>query len=148
MPNPFTPHFVSDPRSDGKRSASGAAAPRREAAGRAFDQALLVALKEGHRELVRFAIDHTGSSQTGRQLVCEFFREAMSSLQAGGGMPEPKSWLVGSMRRVLSAYRASDPLGDHPADVQPVPRFLDETERIVTSCLYRILPALPPIARG
>jgi DNA-directed RNA polymerase specialized sigma24 family protein len=114
-----------------------------------LDDVLLAALKEGHREFLRVAIRRTHSLNAGEMLVREFYREAIRSdyaIKEGRGF---KGWLIQALRRALAGYQqrcasaTGAPEAQFPNLDEPLPIWLDDVERAVSSCLYRILPALP-----
>jgi DNA-directed RNA polymerase specialized sigma24 family protein len=111
------------------------------------DSALLAALREGHREFLRFAIRHTRSISAGEALVGDFYRQALetAATKEGEGL---KTALIAALRSALAAYQcaasAAGPARVERPDVEePLPLFLDDVERAVSGCLYRILPTLP-----
>lgn len=132
---------------NGKRTFSKASTSPFRLPSYALDNALLAALKEGHHEFLRYAIRHTRSISDSEALVRKFYRDALgsSALKDGEGL---KNELITALRRMLSGYRrgpgATGAQEQQRPDVdEPLPMFLDEVERTVTGCLYRILPTLP-----
>jgi DNA-directed RNA polymerase specialized sigma24 family protein len=112
------------------------------------DSTLLAALREGHREFLRFAIRRTRSITEGEGLVREFYREALGNTAAMKDGEGLKGWLIAALRRALAGYqRAAGAAGlaqlERPDVYEPLPMFMDDVERAVTGCLYRILPSLP-----
>jgi DNA-directed RNA polymerase specialized sigma24 family protein len=111
------------------------------------DGALVVALREGHREFLRFAIRHTRNISDGEVLVREFYREALgtAAMKDGAGL---KGCMGAALRTALAGYqrtaRATERAQFERPDVdEPVPMFLDDVERAVSGWLYRLLPTLP-----
>ena len=114
-----------------------------------LDDVLLAALKEGHREFLRVAIRRTHSLAAGEILVGEFYREAIRSDCAINEARGFKGWLIQAMRRALAGYQRRCASAPGAAEHEflnldePLPMFLDDVERAVSACLYRILPTLP-----
>jgi len=142
-------HSVPAPtQSAGKSVASSASMASVKRPAHPSDSALLAALHEGHSEFLRYAIRHTRSITEGERLVGEFYREAFGNTPAikeGEGL---KGALMAALRSALARYQgrasATGPaqLGRPDVD-EPLPMFLDDAERAVSGCLYRILPTLP-----
>jgi DNA-directed RNA polymerase specialized sigma24 family protein len=141
-------HSVPAPKQTGsKRVASSAATPSVRPPRHHPDRALLAALREGHIEFLRYAIRRTRSITEGEGLVGEFYREAFGNTPAikeGQGL---KGWLIAALRTALAGHkRAASAKGpaqfERPDVDEPLPMFLDDMERAVSGCLYRILPTL------
>ncbi len=135
-------------RTGGNRLAFSASRPSVRPPPNAPDSTLLAALREGHREFLRFAIRRTRSITEGEGLVREFYREAFGNAPAISEGEGLKGALIAALRNALSCYRrrasATGPAQFERPDVdEPLPMFLDDAERAVSGCLYRILPTLP-----
>jgi len=110
-----------------------------------FDGPLLAALKESHHEFLRIAIKRTGTMAAGEDLVRDFYREAMRSDWAATECRGFKGGLVQALRGTLASYkqRFAGAVGHEASIDEPLPMFLDDVERAVSACLYRVLPTLP-----
>ncbi len=115
-----------------------------------LDDALLAALKEGHREFLRFVRRRTRSVEEAEDVLQDFY---MKAIRAAGSLRERssvKSWLAQILRGTLTDhYRraAARKRGLKRLESAAQPRALlidDDAERAVCTCLYRVLPALPP----
>lgn len=141
-------HSVPAPAQNGKKVISSVSKPSVRPPSYTSDGALLAALREGHREFLRFAIKNTRSINEGEGLVHGFYREMLESvpdIKESEGLKGP---ITQAYRSALAGYKsrkgASNAAAQERPDVdEPVPMFLDDVERAVSGCLYRILPTLP-----
>jgi hypothetical protein len=67
------------PAPERNRVACGVSMPSVSPLSNTSDGALLAALREGHREFLRFAIRYTRNIRDGEALVGEFYREALGT---------------------------------------------------------------------
>jgi DNA-directed RNA polymerase specialized sigma24 family protein len=144
----FRLFFVNDPMLVRKRenptAGLGVSRPAVKASPHALDNSMLAALREGHSEFLRFAIRRTRSVAAGESLVQEFYREATRTVAMIKFSGSVKQWLVSTARRVLAEYqRAADLASGESHLDEPVAMFIDDVERTINGCLYRILPTLP-----
>ncbi len=113
-----------------------------------LDEAVAAALKEGHREFLRFVSRRTRSIDEAEDILQDFYLKAIRSART---IKEPgalKGWLAQVLRRTLVDYyrRASvRKTALQRLETQEGSAMLidDDADRAVCSCLYRILPAMP-----
>jgi DNA-directed RNA polymerase specialized sigma24 family protein len=136
-------HLTQMPARSGGRAGSNASR-----SSHATDSALLEALREGHREFLRCVNRYTKNTREGERLLHEFYREALKTAATPGIGEGLKGALIQTMRRALAGYQhRAGTAGTAKPDLcgldGPKPMFLDEVQRAVNGCLYRILPTLP-----
>ncbi len=113
-----------------------------------IEEALVVSLREGHREFLRFLSRRTRSIDEAEDILQDFYLKAIRSVRT---IKEPgalKGWLAQVLRGTLVDYyrRASvrkaalQRLKVSEGSAMPID---DDADRAVCSCLYRILPAMP-----
>lgn len=110
---------------------------------------LLAALKEGHREFLRYAVHRTKSLVEAEDVLQDFYLKAVRGAGAVRDRASLKSWLAQVLRRTLTDhYRraATRKRGQErlvAAEVSTL-QIGDDADRAVCACLYRVLPALLP----
>jgi RNA polymerase sigma-70 factor (ECF subfamily) len=117
----------------------------------AIDDAVIISLREGHREFLRFVSRRANSLDDAEDILQDFYLKAIRSARTIKEAGALKGWLAQVLRRTLTDYyrragvrkAALQRLSVETEDVQPV-IIDDEAERAVCSCLYRILPTIPP----
>lgn len=113
-----------------------------------IEEAVIIALREGHREFRRFVRRRTRSIDEAEDILQDFYLKAIRSART---IKEPgalKGWLAQVLRRTLVDYyrRASvRKTALQRLETQEGSAMLidDDADRAVCSCLYRILPAMP-----
>jgi RNA polymerase sigma factor (sigma-70 family) len=114
----------------------------------AVDEAVTAALKEGHREFLRFVTRRTGRLADAEDILQDFYLKAVVRASTIRNTGSVKSWLAKVLRTTLADYyrranvrrRLQERL-EGTRDTSLV--IDDEAERAVCACLYRILPTLP-----
>lgn len=112
------------------------------------DEAVLVALREGHREFLRFLAGRTATPADAEDVLQEFYVKVIRSARTVRSEQALRAWLSQVLRRTLTDHyrraavrKRTDErlrqLGD------PAVRIADDAELAVCRCLYRILPTLP-----
>ncbi|SRR5579871_1046242 len=112
------------------------------------EETVLVALREGHREFLRFLAGRTATPADAEDLLQEFYLKVIRSARTVRSVEALRAWLAQVLRRTLTDhYRRAAvrnktrerlrELGD------PAVRIEDDAELAVCRCLYRILPTLP-----
>lgn len=114
-----------------------------------IDEALLAALKEGHREFLRYATRRTRSIADAEDVVQDFYLKAVRGASGVRDRASLKSWLAQVLRRtVTDHYRKSGvrKRGQERLEAATRPTLVidDDADRAVCACLYRVLPALRP----
>jgi RNA polymerase sigma-70 factor (ECF subfamily) len=114
----------------------------------AVEEAVIIALREGHREFLRFLSRRTRSIDEAEDILQDFYVKAIRSART---IKEPgalKAWLAQVLRRTLTDYYRRS--GVRKAALQRLEvsessamLIDDDADRAVCSCLYRILPAMP-----
>lgn len=114
----------------------------------AIEEAVIAALREGHREFLRFVSRRTQNLDDAEDILQDFYLKAIRSARTIKEKGALKGWLAQVLRRTVTDYyrRAS-------VRKMALPRLLiseglvvkidDDAERAVCSCLYRILPTMP-----
>ena len=114
----------------------------------AIEDAVIAALREGHREFLRFVSRRTQNFDDAEDILQDFYLKAIHSART---IKEPgalKGWLAKVLRRTVTDYyrRASvrkTALLRLQVSEDSVVKIDDDAERAVCSCLYRILPTMP-----
>jgi RNA polymerase sigma factor (sigma-70 family) len=114
----------------------------------AIEEAVILSLREGHREFLRFLSRRTPSIEEAEDILQDFYLKAIRSART---IKEPgalKGWLAQVLRRTLADYYRRS--GVRKAAVQRLEMsessamlIDDDADRAVCSCLYRILPTMP-----
>jgi RNA polymerase sigma-70 factor (ECF subfamily) len=112
------------------------------------EEAVVLALREGHREFLRFLSRRTRSIEEAEDILQDFYLKAIRNART---IKEPgalKGWLAQVLRRTLTDYyrRASvrkAALQRLEASESSGLVIDDDADRAVCSCLYRILPTMP-----
>lgn len=111
------------------------------------DPAVLDALREGHREFLRFVTGRTATLADAEDVLQEFYLKVIQNLRTIRNPGTLRAWLSQVLRRTLTDHyrraavrnKARERLrevGDAPV------RINDDAELAVCRCLYRILPTL------
>jgi RNA polymerase sigma-70 factor (ECF subfamily) len=116
---------------------------------RGIEEAVILSLREGHREFLRFLSRRTRSIDEAEDILQDFYLKAIRSART---IKEPgalKGWLAQVLRRTLADYyrRASvrkAALQRLEASENSALLIDDDADRAVCGCLYRILPTMPP----
>jgi RNA polymerase sigma factor (sigma-70 family) len=114
----------------------------------AIEEAVIVALREGHREFLRFLGRRTRNIDEAEDILQDFYLKAIRSART---IKEPgtlKGWLAQVLRRTLIDYyrRASvrKTARQRLESAEGSAMLIDDdAERAVCNCLYRLLPAMP-----
>ncbi len=114
----------------------------------AFDEAVIRALKEGHREFLRFVTRRVTDVSDAEDILQDFYLKAVRSARTIRDKGSLRSWLAQVLRRTLTDYYRKKAVRKKTQDRLregrgPALIIDDETDRAVCSCLYRILPTLP-----
>lgn len=115
---------------------------------RQLDTALILALREGHGEFLRFVRGHTATLADAEDILQEFYLKVVRGIGTLRGAEKLKGWLARVLRRTITDhYRRAAVrkrlderlylLGD------PSVLIDDAAEQAVCGCLYRLLPSLP-----
>src|SRR6516225_7688951 len=113
-----------------------------------IEEMVILSLREGHREFLRFLSRRTRSIDEAEDILQDFYLKAIRSART---IKEPgalKAWLAQVLRRTLTDYyrRASvrkAALQRLEVSESSAMVIDDDADRAVCSCLYRILPAMP-----
>jgi RNA polymerase sigma-70 factor (ECF subfamily) len=113
-----------------------------------IEEAVILALREGHREFLRYLSRRTRSIDEAEDILQDFYLKAIRSART---IKEPgalKGWLAQVLRRTLTDYyrRASvRKAAQQRLEWSEGSALLidDHADRAVCSCLYRILPTMP-----
>ncbi len=113
-----------------------------------IEEAVILSLREGHREFLRFLSRRTRSIDEAEDILQDFYLKAIRSART---IKEPgalKGWLAQVLRRTLADYYRRSSV--RKAALQrlqvsegSVMLIDDDADRAVCNCLYRILPAMP-----
>src|SRR5215469_10805496 len=113
-----------------------------------IEEAVIMSLREGHREFLRFLSGRTQSIHEAEDILQDFYVKAIRSARTIKDPGALKGWLAQELRRTLVDYyrRASvrkAALQRLEASEGPAMLIDDDADRAVCNCLYRILPAMP-----
>jgi RNA polymerase sigma-70 factor (ECF subfamily) len=113
-----------------------------------IEEAVILALREGHREFLRFLSRRTRSIEEAEDILQDFYLKAIRSARTVKEPGALKGWLAQVLRRTLTDYyrRVSvrkAALQRLEASESSVLVIDDDADRAVCSCLYRILPTMP-----
>ena len=111
------------------------------------DTPLIAALREGHREFLRFLAARTASHADAEDVLQDFYLKVVRGAWTVRSSGKLKSWLAQVLRRTLADYyrKAGVRKRLHERLKQADERTVlieDEAERAVCDCLYRLLPSL------
>lgn len=113
-----------------------------------FREILNAALEEAHGEFLRFLIKRTASKEDAEDVLQDFFLKVVQNAQTIRNRGALRSWLAQVLRHTLADhYRKSAIRRRAQQRLEVAQAFAvtsEEGERAVCSCLYRLLPALPP----
>lgn len=112
------------------------------------DEAVLVALREGHREFLRFLAGRTATPADAEDLLQEFYLKVIRSARTVRSAEALRAWLAQVLRRTLTDYYRRAAVRNRTRERlrelgDPAVRIEDDAELAVCRCLYRILPMLP-----
>lgn len=113
-----------------------------------IEEAVIAALREGHREFLRFVSRRTQNFEDAEDIIQDFYLKAIRSMRTIKEQGALKGWLAQVLRRTLTDYyrrasvRKAALLRLQVAEGSVV-KIDDDAERAVCSCLYRILPTMP-----
>ncbi len=113
-----------------------------------LDEAVATALREGHREFLRYVARRTGSLVEAEDVLQDFYQKAIRSART---IKEPgalRGWLAQILRRTLVDHYRRDCVRKSAMERleregAPIVRIDADAEQAVCGCLYRILPPLP-----
>jgi RNA polymerase sigma factor (sigma-70 family) len=112
------------------------------------EASVVVALKEGHREFLRFLVRRTANISEAEDVLQDFYLKVVRSARTIRTPGALKGWLAQVLRRTLtdhyrkSAVRRSTE--ERLLSSEDIALSVDDdAERAVCACLYRILPTLP-----
>lgn len=113
-----------------------------------IEEAVIMALREGHREFLRFLGRRTRSIDEAEDILQDFYLKAIRSSRTIKDPGALKVWLAQMLRRTLVDYYRR--AGVRKAGLQRLKAsensamlIDDDANRAVCSCLYRILPTMP-----
>jgi RNA polymerase sigma-70 factor (ECF subfamily) len=114
----------------------------------AIEEVVLISLREGHREFLRFLSRRTRSIDEAEDILQDFYVKAIRNART---IKEPgalKAWLAQVLRRTLADYYRRTSVRKAALQRLEVSESSamvidDDADRAVCSCLYRILPAMP-----
>src|SRR5215469_12679600 len=113
-----------------------------------IEEAVIMSLREGHREFLRFLSRRTQSIDEAEDILQDFYVKAIRSARTIKDPGALTGWLAQILRRTLVDYyrRASvrkTALQRLEASEGSAMLIDDDADRAVCNCLYRILPAMP-----
>ena len=122
---------------------------RSTAANSTPDEAIIAALKQGHRAFLRFVTRRVANMADAEDILQDFYLKVMRSARTIKERGSLRCWLAQVLRRTVMDYyrrkgvrtKAKERLR---AERGPTLIVDDEAERAVCACLYRVLPTLPP----
>jgi RNA polymerase sigma-70 factor (ECF subfamily) len=113
-----------------------------------IEEAVILSLREGHREFLRFLSRRTQSIDEAEDILQDFYLKAIRSARTIKDPGALKGWLAQVLRRTLADYYRR--AGVRKAALKrlevsegSVMLIDDDADRAVCNCLYRILPAMP-----
>jgi DNA-directed RNA polymerase specialized sigma24 family protein len=113
-----------------------------------IEEAVILALREGHREFLRFLSRRTRSIDEAEDILQDFYLKAIRSART---IKEPgalRGWLAQVLRTLTDYYRRVDvrktALQRLEASEGSALLIDDDADWAICSCLYRILPTMPP----
>ncbi len=116
--------------------------------GSEVDEAVVAALREGHREFLRFVARRAANMADAEDILQDFYLKVVRSARTIQDTGSLRSWLAQVLRRTLTDYYRKKGVrrkAQKRLEAMEDPTLLidDEAERAVCACLYRILPTLP-----
>src|SRR6516165_8428550 len=113
-----------------------------------IEEIVILSLREGHREFLRFLRRRTPSIEEAEDILQDFYLKAIRSARTVKEPGALKGWLAQVLRRSLTDYyrRANvrkAALQRLEASESSALVIDDDADRAVCSCLYRILPTMP-----
>jgi len=113
-----------------------------------IEEIVILSLREGHREFLRFLRRRTPSIEEAEDILQDFYLKAIRSART---IKEPgalKGWLAQVLRRTLADHYRRTTVRKtalQRLEVSKSSAMLidDDADQAVCSCLYRILPAMP-----
>jgi len=114
----------------------------------AIEEAVIISLREGHREFLRFVSRRTQNIDEAEDILQDFYLKAIRSARTIKDPGALKGWLAQVLRRTLADYYRRSSVRKaalQRLEVLQGSAMLidDDAERAVCNCLYRILPAMP-----
>src|SRR5215831_1759518 len=114
----------------------------------AIEEAVIISLREGHREFLRFVSRRTQNIDEAEDILQDFYLKAIRSARTIKDPGALKGWLAQVLRRTLvDYYRRSSvrkaALQRLEVSEGSAMRIDYDADRAVCNCLYRILPAMP-----
>jgi RNA polymerase sigma factor (sigma-70 family) len=114
------------------------------------EEALVSALKEGHREFLRFVSRRVSNMDDAEDVLQDFYLKVVRSARTVNNKGSLRAWLAQVLRRTLTDYyRKRIVMREGRERLKAgggleLVRIDDEAEQAVCACLYRILPTLAP----
>ena len=113
-----------------------------------IEEMVILSLREGHREFLRFLNRRTRSIDEAEDILQDFYLKAIRSARTIKDPGALKAWLAQVLRRTLADYYRRTTVRKaalQRLEVSEGSAMLidDDADRAVCSCLYRILPAMP-----
>lgn len=113
-----------------------------------MEEAVTAALREGHREFLRFVSRRTRSIADAEDVLQDFYVKVIRSARTIKAPGALRGWLAQVLRSTLADhYRRTSvrrSAQQHLLEAEGSGiRVADDAERAVCRCLYRVLPALP-----
>jgi RNA polymerase sigma-70 factor (ECF subfamily) len=113
-----------------------------------IEEMVILSLREGHREFLRFLSRRTRSIDEAEDILQDFYLKAIRSARTIKETGALKAWLAQVLRRTLADYYRRTSVRKaalQRLEVSEGSAMLidDDADRAVCSCLYRILPGMP-----
>jgi RNA polymerase sigma-70 factor (ECF subfamily) len=123
-------------------------AKKKSTADLASEEAVTAALKEGHREFLRFVARRVSNIADAEDLLQDFYLKVVRSARTVRNKGSLRSWLAQVLRWTVTDYYRKKSVRTKAQERLKAERgsaliIDDEAEQAVCGCLYRILPTLP-----
>lgn len=113
-----------------------------------FDENVRMALIDAHEEFRRFLVRRTASLQEAEDILQDFYLKVVQNAHTVRNPKALGGWLAQVLRRTLADYyrksSVKQRLQQRLEEQTEVSMTRDEATSVVCTCLYRLLPALPP----
>jgi len=114
---------------------------------RKLDDSVAAALKEGHREFLRYVGRRTGSLSEAEDVLQDFYVKVVRSAGSIRSEASLRGWMAQVLRRTLTDHYRSASVRKRgqkrlEAAESSTLHIDDEADRAVCGCVYRILPTL------
>ena len=122
---------------------------RSTAANSTSDEAIIAALRQGHREFLRFVTRRAANMADAEDILQDFYLKVVRSTRTIKDRGSLRCWLAQVLRRTVTDYYRRRGVRTKAEERLRAERGLtlivdDEAEQAVCACLYRVLPTLPP----